>query len=59
MQFRVQFNKQPIVTADSWEDAQFIAAKELIEAVRECDDSKPVEALLALGFSVSVRNYPQ
>lgn len=54
MAYRVHFNTQPIVDANSWQEAQVRAAKELIEAVSKCDLSKPVESLMELGFSVSI-----
>ena len=59
MEHRIQFDKQSLVDAPDPFEAEVRAAKAFVDAVRRVDHYKPVEALLSLGFSVSVRKHPR
>ena len=59
MGYYVQFDKQGPVDANSAEEAQKKASEELIDQVMKARrQDNPVEALIGIGFSVSVRWRP-
>ena len=58
MEYCVQFSRQVVVEESNWTDAQLLAARELIEAVRKAGEEMPVGALLDLGFSIGVSRNP-
>ena len=54
-QFYVQFDKQGPIEAKLAQEAQEMAAEELIASVEEISDKpNPVESLMQLGFSINV-----